>query len=141
MSPITPAPKASRTVRSILIAICAVTWIGAFTATHLPPGDVPAMGPSDKVLHLAGYAVLATPLMLTLAALGRTRRRRIVFAVTVLLIYGIVDELTQPIFGRSAAIGDWLCDAAGTIGAVIVWEIVFALRRGPDAPPNIGPRS
>jgi len=131
-----PPLQASTRTRRLLGWLCALVWLGAFAATHAPPGDVPNVGPSDKVLHFAGYAALATPLMLLLAARGRPGRHRAAITIGVLLAYAALDELTQPIVGRDADILDWLCDIAGAATSVVVWEIIFAVRRRRRAEAN-----
>jgi len=52
--------------------------------------------------------------------------------------YGAFDELTQPLFGRSASWGDWLADMVGAAVAVIVFEAVLSMRarRKPSAAPG-----
>jgi len=118
---------AHKTIRRVLVAVCVLTWAGAFTATHMPPGDVPDIHTSDKIMHITGYAGLASPLLLTMAAFGWSRRRRIAWMLAMLMAYGAFDELTQPFFRRDAELGDWLCDVAGTTVAVVAWELVFWL--------------
>jgi VanZ family protein len=118
---------AHKTIRRLLLAVSVLAWAGAFTATHLPPGDVPDIHTSDKFLHLAGYTALASPLLLTMAAFGWSRRRRIAWMLAMLMAYGAFDELTQPFFRRDAELNDWFCDVAGTTLAVVVWELALAL--------------
>jgi VanZ family protein len=122
-----PPVKAPKPIRYVLVALCALTWVGAFIATHLPPDNVPDIHTSDKVLHMVGYGGLTTLLVLSLASLGRRRIARIVLAVGILLAYGAFDELTQPAFQRTADFHDWLADASGTAIAVAFWETLLAI--------------
>ena len=113
-----------------LYALTALCWVGAFTLTHLPPGDMPPEihGP-DKVLHFVGYAGLAGTLYMTLRAAGY--RRAALIAVLICLNYGIFDECTQPLFGRDRELGDWVADACGTVaGTILGAAFVYWLRRG-----------
>ena len=84
-------------------------------ATHYPrPQDLlPRNPPSDKVLHLCAYAVLATLAAATLAAAGRRSLRVLLVAAAVLAAFGALDEVTQPWCGRAAEPLDWLADLAG----------------------------
>jgi len=120
--------RASAGVRRVLTGLLALMWLGAFVATHLPPGKAGGMGISDKLLHYIGYAVLATPMIFLLKARGNARRRRIALTLGILLAYGVIDEVTQPLAGRAADVLDWLCDAAGVATSVALWETIFALR-------------
>jgi VanZ family protein len=125
MSP--TAPKAPKPIRSALLAACILAWAGAFVATHLPPDGVPDMNTSDKVLHIFGYGGLTTLLVLAMASFGRPRGARILMVMALLLAYGAFDELTQPMFLRTASFHDWLADAAGTAIAVTFWEVFLAV--------------
>jgi len=87
--------------------------------THLPPSDLPKTHVSDKLAHFAVYALLGTLLGI---AIGRrwSWLGGAVVVTTIGLIYGAIDELTQPLFGRSCSIHDWYADAAGVVfGAIL----------------------
>jgi len=122
-----PSNKAAKPVRYALLTAVALTWAGAFVATHLPPDSVPNIHASDKVAHGIGYGVLAMLLAAALTCFGRARTFRIVIAMAILLAYGAFDELTQPAFLRVASFGDWLADAAGAAGALVFWESILAV--------------
>jgi len=136
MSP--PLDKAPKPVRYALLAAFVLSWVGAFVATHLPPEDMSAIHVSDKVAHCIGYGALATLLAGVLTFFGRARFSRVALALGILLAYGAFDELTQPIFRRTASFDDWLADAAGAAIALVFWEILLGLlwafrRRGREA--------
>jgi len=123
-------------LRYVLLVLLAVLWAGAFTLTHLPPANVPNFHASDKTLHLVGFAGLASAFGMTLLAFGVPRRRRLILLFTVMLAYGAVDELTQPLAGRTADIEDWLFDAAGTFiaaGLVEAIALIVGERKKPIA--------
>ena len=122
-----PPAKSAKPIRYTLLAACALAWIGAFVATHLPPKYVSGLPTSDTAAHAIGYGGLTTLLVLSLASLGRPRLARILLAMGLLLAYGAFDELTQPMFHRFAEFSDWLADAAGTAIAVAFWEISLAV--------------
>src|SRR4051794_28325955 len=101
-------------------------WLLLLTATHLPPKDLPKTHVSDKVEHFGTYGLLTT---LLAACFWRSRTSPVRFFLTlvgVVWLYGAFDELTQPIFGRSCDVRDWLADASA---AAIVGAIVTAVRR------------
>ena len=118
-----------RWIASILAAIhrrpgliLAVYWPIIFVGTHLPRfgplrGE-PRRYPYDKLAHFACYAILAWLLMLLLL-----RRVRLTTAIlsTCLLVaaYGVVDELTQPIIGRTADLWDYVANLAGIAMGVL----------------------
>jgi len=122
-------------IRGALHVALALTWLGAFVATHIPRGDVPPIGVSDKTLHALGYFVLATLLLLTLAARGAARVRRAALTAAVLAAYAAVDEITQALVNRQPAVDDWLADVLGAAAAIALWEVVLAIyaRRRPTA--------
>jgi VanZ family protein len=104
-----------------------------FFFTHLPNDRVPRiitrLG-DDKLRHVAAYAAFAALLW------GGVRlwilRDRGAFAVTLLvsIILAGVDELTQPLTGRTCSALDYLASLAGAVlGAGIVWGLVSTRAR------------
>ena len=124
-----PAGSPNSVWRCVLGCLCAAAWIAAFVATHLPPRDLPAVEISDKVLHSAGFAGLSALLTLTLAVFGLARWRRIPLAIGLIILYAAVDEITQPLVHRTADVHDFLADALGGLLALVVCELLLALRR------------
>ena len=84
---------------------------------------------SDKLAHLAEYAVLGALLVRALAAGGRTPARALLWALVLGALYGVSDELHQALVpGRDASPLDWATDAAGAaLGAA---AFLFLRRRG-----------
>lgn len=113
-----------RAVRVILWVICAAYWVALFTLTHLP--QVPAVGQrvQDKLAHFLAYGVLAGMLYLVLWASKSPQGRAAYFVISVTLLYGAMDEITQPLVGRSCEFYDWLADAAGALTVVGVFTSV-----------------
>ncbi len=113
-------------------SLCAVTVAyAAFLvwATHHPkPGDL--LGPNpppDKFLHFGAYGVLGFLVAATAAASGRwSRRTAITLAVGLALAAG-VDEVTQPMFGRSAEGLDWVFDVIGLFAGIATVAVVQRL--------------
>ncbi len=122
-----PLPRSAR----VMTVLCPVVWIAAFTATHVPINRVlrdMEFRPSDVLLHLVGYFGLTAVFVLMMIARRWRRYRRMVTVLHVIPIYGAIDELTQPLVGRSAAITDWLANIAGMILAIALIEGLAAWR-------------
>jgi len=87
----------------------------AFIVTHLPPRAVPSHpGVSDWILHACGYCALGLATAWRLENRpGMLASRRWLGWLAFLLIYAIVDELSQPLVGRSNEMSDWLADVCG----------------------------
>jgi len=77
----------------------------------------------DKIPHMVAYTVLAV-LMILLGVRG-------LLGVALLIAVASVDELTQPWFGRSCTLGDWLADLAVILGVYAGYALVrcFVRRR------------
>jgi VanZ family protein len=96
-------------------AVLACYWLTLVVSTHVPPRlpGLPVQG-ADKLAHLAAYAMLAGLLAVNLQlAGGHVTRRHFRWLWIAVVLFGAVDELTQPVFGRSASWTDWLADGAG----------------------------
>jgi VanZ family protein len=114
-------------------ATVAYTCVLVF-ATHYPKPQelLGANAPSDKTLHVMAYAVLATLVGLTLAAAGRWTGGAIARAAAGMAIFGVVDEITQPLpwFGRTPDPLDWFFDLGGiALGLAAVAVLVAVWRR------------
>lgn len=111
--------------RRIILAVLIVAWLGALTASHLPPGDLPELPSSDTTLHLGGFGLLSVLFLVTLAAFGLAGIARPLVAVGVLALYAMLDEMTQPIFHRTCDIADWLADMGGMVIALAICEVTL----------------
>ena len=96
-------------------SLFAIYWLGLIIATHMPIRRVaPPYGNADKLVHFLLYAGLAWLLAMAWeASTGRLNRRHLVFAWLAIATFGVVDELTQPIFGRDLSFWDWVADGVG----------------------------
>ena len=93
-------------------------WIFIATLTHIPwpPGQRAGIPGADKVVHFCLYFGLAMLGVRWLSLRGaRMTLGGVVLLGILLLFYGIVDELTQPLTQRSSSVWDWLADAIGII--------------------------
>jgi VanZ family protein len=135
-----PDSPLRRRRRWVLVA-CILSSLSAFTLTHLPSRRLPRVSIGDWLLHAAGYFALVSLLVAVLIAYGLGRARRIILVLCLAAAYAAFDEITQPLVGRVADLGDWLADMAGTTVAAAVWELSLVAaqrramrRRGSAAP-------
>lgn len=133
LSDTAPASRGSRwPYRLAATATVAYTIVLVF-ATHYPKPQelLGANAPSDKTLHVMAYAVLATLVGLTLAAAGRWTGGAIARAAAGMAIFGVIDEITQPLpwFGRAADPLDWGFDLGGIALGLAAVGILVAVWR------------
>ena len=84
-------------------------------------------GKLDLMLHAVAFAGLALLLMLAVPMACCYRGR--VAIVAVVSLYGLVDEATQPMVGRSFMFSDLGADVAGAVVGVFCGWVVAARRR------------
>lgn len=127
-----PTSTTSRWARIALTVYWPLMWI----ATHWPYAwsSEPGLPHGDKLLHLSAYAALGTLLAFGWARSGASARgnaisvwRRGLLLVALVSAVGLLDEITQPWFGRRFDWFDWLADVSGAAGGV---GLVFAAGRG-----------
>ena len=122
----------------------AIYWSLAFVVTHVPPflpdadddEPEPLIG-LDKVVHFLGYAGLAFVLMNALVRPAdaaaqaadaerptiRSFRRGVVITILCCAVYGALDELTQPPFGRTADPMDYVADLLGLAAGLLAFRL------------------
>lgn len=120
-------------VERVGVVVFMLYALALLIATHWP--GVVIQGPvarTDLWIHAAAYFGLTA---LGLMVLGHRRglsRARMRWCCLAFLALAALDELTQPWFGRVAAISDWLADAVGIMGAcVLISAILEVARRNP----------
>lgn len=104
------------------LAALALYWLAIFIGTHLPTQRVSGVAlANDKLVHATAYAVLTTLLCIAWRRVGGSLglSGRLLIA-TVVLAYGALDEFSQPYFGRSCDLLDWIADGAGVTLALVV---------------------
>ena len=102
----------------------AVALLVSFVVLFAPGSDVPAAPAGvDKVVHFSLFAVLA--------ATGRWAGVRRGLLAGCLVVYAALSELLQgiPALHRDPAVGDWLADAAGTLGGLLLTDGLGRRRR------------
>ncbi|MDY7010487.1 MAG: VanZ family protein [Planctomycetota bacterium] len=123
--------------RRLTLVLFLIIWATAVIATHIPAERLPKANISDKILHAAGFFLLAGVFWLTLWMYGVDGAKRITLIFFTMLTYAAIDEMTQPLVGRENSLGDWLADVAGTIAALTLLELM-ALWRSWSAPRPAG---
>ena len=119
--------RLGRAAHGLLIA----AWLGAFTATHVPVDRLRGLDVSDKSLHLVGYAGLSSLLWIALLFRRWPLWRRAALVLAAMVVYGALDELTQPLppFHRSCSGWDWFFDCLGAAISVCILEAAWRLGR------------
>jgi VanZ family protein len=107
--------------------VLVVYWLTLITATHIPRVPEPlGFRPSDKVVHLLAYAVFGALAGLAWSLRWGLSWRAALGLWLLLAAHGILDEVTQPIFGRHADVLDWYADM---LGAAVGLAMVGAARQ------------
>jgi len=108
--------------------LLAAYWISLFVATHWPRVPHIAIPGKDRTLHAAAYAILAALLFLCVRRrTGRPLSIPIAARIALLTVaYAALDEILQPLTGRTADVLDWLADVCGVLATAGVY---FGARR------------
>ncbi|MHC4982199.1 MAG: VanZ family protein [Planctomycetota bacterium] len=123
----TDRPPLLHRIHRFLVVGCAASWVAAFVLTHLPAKRLPPLGVKDTALHSVGYFVITSLFLLSIFARGTSRLRRAALVFGIMITYAAIDEITQPLVNRYAALADWLADAIGAAAAIVVWESFLAI--------------
>jgi VanZ family protein len=105
-----------------------------FTVTHLPlTAPLPTVwnlhlfASSDKILHFLAYFGLAI-LFASWWSWGRKpAMREYLVLAGIILVYAMLEELTQIPFQRSADFFDWLADSCGALLGLLVAFLLWRL--------------
>jgi VanZ family protein len=119
-------PKLARIVLPIY-------WLTILVLTHIPQSKLPLKQVSDKLAHFVVFTVLTALLWLALPAPKGSLVYKVLVVLAVVLIYGALDELTQPWFNRFCSLDDWFADAIGALIGVTAMLLLW--RSGPT---NLG---
>jgi VanZ family protein len=97
--------------------ILACYWVALFIGTHMPIDRIPIVqGSTDKLAHIFAFAglsgIFAIAWRLTV---GRLTLTHAVWIWLVVVVYGVLEELTQPFAGRVASVWDLLADSSGAL--------------------------
>ncbi|MCG8584484.1 MAG: VanZ family protein [Pirellulales bacterium] len=97
--------------------------------THLPPASVSFVTVNDKVCHFVAYFGLGAIVWFALAARRRVSTRAAWLIWAVVAVCGVIDESTQPWFGRSFELYDLLADCSGAAVSVSLLQLGDRWRR------------
>ncbi len=122
-----------------LLPAAVVYWVAMFVGTHLPQIELPGGSviiSVDKMLHFSGYFGLAFLLSLQVVSSAASRgkpemhalRTRGFFVLLVIAAYGMFDEWTQLLVGRSCEMLDWLADILGAATGMLIVATWVAVR-------------
>ncbi len=97
------------------LAAAIICTVSVLTLTHLPQDPTPKVlqdGPFhiDKIEHVFAYGTIGA---LSILALRRRRARLVMLVLAVLATVALLDEMTQPLVGRTASLWDYLADLTG----------------------------
>jgi VanZ family protein len=121
-----PSPRATRVLRRTLWTLTLTYAAFHFVMTHLPAKGLRGIGVNDKALHFASYGFMASCLYLSLWASVVRPLKAAGIVLLAAVTYGALDELLQPLVGRSQEWGDWIADVAGATVAVAGMTIIRA---------------
>ncbi|MFO0837851.1 MAG: VanZ family protein [Phycisphaerae bacterium] len=98
-------------------------WLFLACTTHFPRLELRGPRNSDKFVHAIAFAILAFFFWRFCETIWTRLSPAFAWiAVLVLLAYAGADELTQPWFGRSCDLVDFLCDAVGVTAVLATLE-------------------
>lgn len=126
-------PDAPAKTRALRIAL-GVYWAVLFAVTHLPQINhetVPEweLLPFDKTMHFLTFGGLAGWLCWNRFLSQRGRWANAALALGVGVVYAVIEEITQPWFGRVCDAGDLLADlaglAVGSIVSALLWTRIW----------------
>ena len=115
--------------RSGLVFLAAAYAITLVLATHYPKPEqlLGRYGHADKLLHVVAYFLLAVFVATAVWGAGRWSRRAAVVVAIALAGFGAIDEITQPLFGRTADVLDWAADCAGISAGILLVAITSSV--------------
>jgi VanZ family protein len=123
-------PPASRGYQLAAGAVLIGYWLIMFTGTHWPHvnlGNYPQN--TDKLLHFTGYAGFGFLIALWISTKREFKRRDCAAAFAVIFVYAIVDEVTQPWFGRDCEFFDAVADWIGGLSGLSVFLLLRTILR------------
>lgn len=110
--------------------LLATYWTSLFVATHWPRMPRIAIPGKDRTAHAVAYAILAS--LLFLCVRRRTGKPVSLSAAAKISLltatYAVLDEVLQPLTGRTADMFDWLADVFGALAVAAVYLAITRLR-------------
>ena len=122
--------------RLFLIALL-LYWIALFIGTHLSLDEGLVIDEDnilDKFMHVGAFAGLTFLYFFSVMIGRRLSIPRYFLWLLPLVIYGALDEVTQPLTGRECDILDWYSDLAGIpLGLAMALLSQRFFKKGPQA--------
>ena len=118
--PTTPHKYRALTSWGPVIVYCGAIFAQSSFST---PSVVPSFFMSDKLEHIAAYAVMAILFYRAFVRqrVGASPVKNAVFAIACTVLYGISDEVHQSFVpARSAEVFDVIADAVGALAGVLI---------------------
>jgi len=113
--------------QKITIVILVLYWIILAIVAHIPiPKLVYQAQVSDKWLHFLAYMNLTFLLWFSLrpVSLVRWRRKMVWLILFIVVVYGGIDELLQPLVGRTKDFGDFLANVSGILTGLALFTFL-----------------
>jgi VanZ family protein len=113
------------------LAAAAVLAVAIFVFTHLPNDKVPRLVVSfgdDKLRHVVSYGLFAAFLFVGLRPWLSGSVKTLAWVAGIGTALALVDELTQPLTGRTCSLMDFVASFGGTLlgGGVMFLATVFS---------------
>jgi uncharacterized SAM-binding protein YcdF (DUF218 family)/VanZ family protein len=124
----------------VCLAAAGLMAVAIFVFTHLPNEEVPRLiiriG-DDKFRHLLSYGLFSAFLFMGLRAWQPNPVKVLAWVAAIGTGYAGVDELTQPLAGRTCSLTDFLASLGGTLlGGIVMLVAAAAWQRRPDTAPG-----
>ena len=116
----------SRRQKAIIISLL-VYWPVLFVLAHVPiPQLVREAGVSDKSLHFLAYLILVFLLWFAISSDKKVNWRSGTtwWILSVVVLYGVVDEFFQPYVGRTRDAMDVAANVAGALAGLVLFSVV-----------------
>jgi VanZ family protein len=127
--PETSSPNA-RHYRRVAATALICYWLIMFTGTHWPHVSLESYPQNtDKLLHFTGYAGFGFLIAVWMSTKREVRWRDLAAAFGVIFVYAIVDELSQPPFGRTCDFFDAVADWCGGLAGLAAFLVLRAFLR------------
>jgi VanZ family protein len=117
-----PSPRLYRWGTSLVLGCY---WLIMFTGTHWPHVSLEHYPTNfDKVLHFTGYAGFGFLIAVWVSVRRKFGLREFAAAFGVIFAYAILDEVTQPYFGRDCEFLDMMADWIGGLSGMAVFVLL-----------------
>jgi VanZ family protein len=112
--------------QKIIITSLVLYWPALFVLSHIPiPQLVREAGVSDKSLHFLAYLILVFFIWFAISPDKKVNWRKAVpwWILLVVVLYGIIDEISQSYVGRSCDILDFFTNLVGALTGLVLFTI------------------